>query len=326
MFKKDSFVINAAKETLATLKGKYVYPVSGNEKEVNDILEKVKFALNIHGGRPDFVLTRALYAGEDGKLVNARFVVRPSSKDALAIAECKKTFMINAGEDFFNKFIDEMAAWFDNYQYHKQLQANIDELNAVVKEVSAENEIPFVVTFALGDGLLDASEEYAVVGLSEEVIADLGNLPLFDEMLEARKVGYRAKIAETLKLCAKPYSIVKVKTLVTKDLDIYSRRALNKLMREFVSRKADFVRVGVGYVDTETYFAVVEKEAVAEAALEALDLTNALVIDNVAMTTQDKKVGANKIVVTFKVAPFNKETAEPVEVKLEDVVAPVVAE
>lgn len=322
MFKKETFGSTEAQTKLATLYGQFKFPESGKVQEVNDILEKVIFALQIHGTAPKYVLTRALYDNGDGvTLKSARFVVRPAVRDELEVAELKKQFTINAGEDFFDKFIFEMAHWFDVYQYHKQLQVNVDELNAVVAEIIEENEIPFTVKFSLGDGLLDASDKHAVIGLSAETIASLSELALFDENMESRRNGYKARILETLKEVTKPYELVKVKSTVTKDLGIYSRRSLNKLMRQFVNRKIEFVRVGTGYLETDTVFAVIDKVAVTEEELAQMDTTNALVIDNVEASSKEKEAGKTKIVVSYRVSPFNKEDGTLVNIPLEEVAA-----
>lgn len=322
MFNKDTFGTVKAQEKLATLYGEFTYPESGKITEVNDILEKVKFALHIHDEAPKYVLTRALYDNDqEGVLSSARFVVRPAVSHNLEVSELKKNFTINAGPDFFDKFISEVAQWFDEYQYHKQLQENVNELNAVVAEVIEENEIPFNVSFSLGDGLLDASDEFAVIGLSADVIAGLGTLSLFDENMESRRNGYKAKVAETLKEATKPYGVVKVKSLVTKELGIYSRRSLNKLMRAFVNRKVEHVRVGTGYIETEKYFAIVDKVAVTEEELSEMDVTGAEVLENTGASKKEQEAGKTKIVATYRVKPFLKEEGIPADVKLSEVIA-----
>lgn len=323
MYQKDSFYVVEAQEKLASLKGKHAFPEDGDITQVNNELENVLFALQLHSGAPKYVLTRALYPTEDGGnvLQSARFVVRPSVQDALEVDELRKTFQINAGADFFDNFIQEMAHWFDTYQYHKQLQVNVDALNEAVAEVVEAHEIPFSVKFSYGSGLLDASDNHVVVGLSEEVITNLSTLPLFDENMESRREGYKERIAELLKECVKPYEIVKVKNLVTKDLDIYSRRSINKLIREFVNRKIEFVRLGTGYVETDEYFAVVDKVAVTEEELAEMDLTNAVVTDNVKASSKEKAEGKTKIVATYRIAPFSKEEGTPVEVDLKGLVS-----
>lgn len=321
MYQKESFNVVGAQEKLEALKGTFAFPKSGDVTEVNNELEKVIFALKIYGAAPKHVLTRALYTdNEPNVLTSAKFVVRPSVHHELAVADLKKSFTINAGEDFFDKFIAEMILWFDTYQYHKQLQENVDVLNGVVSELINENELPFSVQFSLGEGLLDASDNHAIVGLDATVIEALAELPLFDERMESRVAGYKARILETLKEVTKPYEIVKVKSNVTKDLGIYSRKALNKLMRKFVSRKIEHTRVGTGYVDTDQYFAIIDKVAVTEAALAEMDTTDAVVTDNTGASSKEKEAGKTKIVATYRVAPFSKETGESTDVKLEQVI------
>jgi hypothetical protein len=322
MFKPENFGGKEAQVKLATLLGVTAFPAGGNIEEVNDLLEKVKFNLQLHSAAPQYVLTRALYPTEEGgsELKNARFTLRPAVSHELFVDPLNKHFTINAGEDFFDKFISEMAEWFDLYQYAKQLQVNVTALNAVVAEVVAENEIPFTVQFSLGDDLIDASESHVVVGITEAIAKEIGALPLFDVDMESRVRGYKAKIVETLQQCTKPYDIVKVKSLFTKDLGIYSRRSVNKLMRNFVNRKIEFVRVGTGYVETEQYFAVIDKKAVSEDELANLDTSNAIVVDNEKASSKEKEAGKTKIVVSFRIAPFTKEEGTPADVKLAEVI------
>lgn len=322
MFQKETFGTTAAQEKLATLKGKEKFPKGGKIDEVNDILEKVKFSLQIHGTAPKYVLTRALYPTEEGGnvLSHAKFVIRPNVNSALKVDELKKQFTIQAGPDFFEKFIQEVSVWFDNYQFHKQLEANVDALNAEFATIIEENEIPFNVQFSLGNGIIDASDEFAVIGLSTDVIIGLSDLALFDENMASRREGYKARIVETLKQATKPYDIVKVKSNVTKDLGIYSRRNLSKLMRQNVNRHVDYVRVGTGYAETEDFFAVIDKVAVTEEQLANLDVTNALVINNDGASTKEKEAGKVKIVATFRISPFDKETGVPVEKELAELV------
>lgn len=316
MYNTKSFGLAEAQAKLSEIKGRFQLNQGAQVAEVNDILEKVIFALNVYEVAPKFVLTRALY-DDKGVLVNARFVVRPSAKHTLKVRDMKKTFAVNAGPDFFDKFIQNMAEWFDEYARFARLESNVTELNAVVAKVVEENEIPFAVEFSLGDGLVDVTDSSVVVGLHEDVVMKLGTLPLFDENVESRQIAYKAKIAETLKECVRPYDIVKTKSQVTKDLDIYSRRAVVKLIRQIVNRKAEYVREGIGYVETAETFAVVEKVTATEEAAAQVD-AEAFVMSNNNMTASDKKKGENKLIVTFRVSPFNKETGVPVQVGLAD--------
>lgn len=322
MFSKNSFSTTPAQAKLSSLLGTFAYPKSGNVAEINDILEKVIFAIKIYGDAPKYVLKRALYDIGDGHtLQSANFVLRPAVGYTLEVSELKKTFMIVADSFFFDKFITEMAVFFDQYHYHKQLQSNLDSLNAEMASIIADNDIPFSIQFSLGNGLLDASDSHAVIGLSSTVIESLGELPLFDQEIEARRNGYMARIVETLKSVNKPYELVKAKSIFVRDLDIYNRRLTHKLIRKFVNRKSEFQRVGEGYVESDSWFAVVEKHAVQPDRLDNFDLSGAVVLDNNGLTKHEIEQGLTKVVAQFKISPFDKETGAPVDVSLEAVLS-----
>jgi hypothetical protein len=317
MFTKEAFVnVNAAQTKLASLYGTFQYPTSGDIDEINDLLEKVKFGLHIHSGTPKYVLKRALYPNEGANTLQyANFVVQPAAGYKLEIAELKKTFKIIAGANFFDRFIEEMAIFFDEYQYFKQLQENVNALNLVVADLISEHELPFNIKFGLGKGLLDASDTYAVVGIPARVIENLSDLSLFDSTIESRREGYKSRILETLKEINRPIDIVKVKTHVTKELGIYNRRGMHKILRKFVNRKAQFVHTGVGYIESPDWFAVVEKEAVTPALVLNTD-QDVLILDNASPSKKELEAGETKIAVTYKLTPFSKKTGESLSLEL----------
>lgn len=321
MYANTEFSLTPAQEKLLPLRGQYAYPQSGNIDEVNDAIEKVLFALNIYEDIPKYVFNRSLYPEADGEtLKSARFVVRPAASHKLELNELKRTIVINAGEDFFDKLIEELSHFFDVYGYFAKLQENLNGLNTVIAEVIAEEELNFDIRFTAGQGLIDATDSTAVVGLSEGVIQNIGSLPLFDGLMETRVEGYKQKIVDTLKEINKAYEILKVKTSFTKDLGIYSRKNTSKLIRSFVNRNAEHVRVGVGYIETESVFAVVEKVAVTEAELAEINVEGALVTDNTDTTKKENEAGKTKIVTRFLITPFDKEDGTPAELTLAELV------
>ncbi|MNV37153.1 hypothetical protein D3C71_1286620 [compost metagenome] len=184
-----------------------------------------------------------------------------------------------------------------------------------------ENNIPFIIRFGVGNNLLDATDDFALIGLSEETIQTLTELPLFDGGFENRKENYMQQIVDILKTAVKPYHLVKVKTRLTKrDLDIYSRRGVNHLIREFVSRNLAFVRTGIGYYEDKNVFAVVNRVAVTKEELENLDTSDALVTPNANPTVKEKNANQEFIYSSYRIAPFNKKTLEPVELSLEEAI------
>lgn len=320
MFSKKEFATNTAREVLSVLKGRYEYSADGeNIDVVNDTLEKVLFNLNIYGNAPKPVLTRSLYEDENGNLMYAKFTVKPSSKNALSVDACKHEFKLIAGVNFYDSFIEEMIKWFSNYDYLTVVEANLDELNGKIAEIIEANEIDKVVEFTLGSGIVDATDTYVKVGLELSVIQNLSTLPLFDENTVERAEAYTESIVDLLTELNRPCDIVKTKGLLTRDLGIYSRRGVHKMLRDFTNRKVEFVRTGVGYVDTEEVFAVVSRVAVKEDALEELP-EGAVVTEIVEPTSKERKAGLTHIVSTYKVSPFNKADGTPAELDLAGIV------
>jgi hypothetical protein len=319
MFKKTSFSSTDAQETLASLEGKYVLEAGTDVKTANDILEKVIFALNIYADAPKYVLTRAMYP-ETGTFEEARFVVRPAAKSALEVSEMKKVLAIPADEKFFDKFIKEMAIWFDEYAYFAKLDENVKELNAKVAEITEGEDIPFGVKFTVGSDIVEVSDTDITIGLTVDTVLNLASVPLFDENFPERAVKYGEGVVETLKSCVRPWDLLKTKSTFTKDLNLGSRRSIVKLMRKVVNRNLAFVRVGTGYVDTDNYFAIVEKVAITPE--EAVDFEGAKITENDKISKVEAKAGKTQIATYFKVSPIT-EKGEPVEVGLDDVLAEV---
>ena len=79
-------------------------------------------------------------------------------------------------------------------------------------------------------------------------------------------------------------------------------------MRKFVSRKIDFVRVGVGYAENENSFALIERVAMTPEEVSNLDIDEIILMDNDKPTTIEKKKGLTKIVTRYKLTPFEKKT------------------
>ncbi len=321
MFGREEFKDNKAREVLTVLKGKYEFDVEGvNVDVVNDTIEKIKYDLNLHEEAPKYVITRALYEDEEtGNLTSAKFTVRPSSNYKLKVDDCKKDFTLVSGVNFYDNFIEEMIKWFAEYNYLTLIEENLEGLNNKLSEIAEANEIDKVIEFTLGDGIMDATDTYVCVGLKAEVIENLSTLPLFDTVTVERAEYYTTQLVDLLKELNRPCDIVKVKGLFTKDLGITSRRGIHKMLRKFVNRKAEFVRTGVGYVDTEEAFALISKVAVKKDELNELP-EGAVVREIEEPTAKEKKEGLTHIVSTFKVSPFNKEDGTPVDLELAELV------
>ena len=91
-------------------------------------------------------------------------------------------------------------------------------------------------------------------------------------------------------------------------MDIYNRKGINKLLRKIVSRRSDYVRVGVGYSEDENTFALIEKLAITPEDINNYDLSEVIIEDNESPTRVEKEKGLTKIVIKYKLMPFEKKT------------------
>jgi len=324
VLKKASFNTSGEFKALEELLGKFEYPSDGDVDEVNKTLEKIMFLFKRVGSLPNYAVTRALFTDDGGKKVTkARLVVRQGSKNPVTVKDLKKVLNIQPSGVFFDTFITEMVDWFEKHSFYSKIESNIRKLNSVVGDIVVRNDIPFNVTFSIGDGIIDVSDNHIVLGLSEKVVVGLSDNTLFDERFDTRRLNYEGKFVDVLKQCNTPYDIVKVKSKVTDDLGMYSRKSIVKSIRKVVNRRESCTRVGVGYVDTEFngrgIFAVVEKKAVSKDVV-GVDGKNVVIVENTNQTSVEKLKNEDKIVVSFKVRPFDKKTGIPVDIGILDVI------
>lgn len=306
------------KNSLQYIIDKYKDLDSTNLDEVNKILDRIVLDFDTSEICPNIILTRALYVDEKtGVFQKGKFVVRPTIKYNLSIVDVKLSFVIINNKDFFVEFINYIIDWVLTYTLYAGLQHNLAVLNETVFNILKEYNSPYTVSFALGEGITDISEDSIELGLSSEIIGRIPNLGFFSND-EHWKQRYIEKFLNVLKECNRPYDIVKIKSDFTKELNIYNRKSINKLLRKFVSRKIDYVRVGVGYAETEDCFALIERIAVSEDMVDNYDIDEIIIMDNDNPTTIEKKKGLTKIITKYKLMPFEKKTNILIDVGLRD--------
>ena len=306
------------KEKLEGLTAQYIDMDSTNLDEVNKILDRIVLDFDTSKISPDIILTRALYEDEkDGSFQKGKFVIRPTIKYNLSILDIKSSFVLINNKDFFKNFIDNLIDWVITYTFYSELQDKLLKLNTFIFDLLNSVSFPYVISFSLGEGITDISDDSIELGLSSETIADIDKLGFFSDD-EQWRMKYIEKFMNVLKECNRPYDIVKIKSDITKELNIYSRKSINKLLRKFVSRKIDYVRVGVGYAEDENSFALIERVAVTPADVENYDIDSIILMDNENPTSIEKKKGLTKIITKYKLMPFEKKTNILIDIELKD--------
>jgi len=290
---------------------------------INEGVGKILFALKRFTWLPDYVMSRALYI-EDEKVYKARFGFRLGYKNSLKLKDTKKVVTIGVTGSFFSDFLYELKTWFSNYEYYAYLDKKVSRLNKEIETIVSEINHHFKISFALGEGILDISNKHIVIGLSSsnKTVSELSNSPLFDEVVVSRRLSYIDVIKDSIVQCTLPYDIIKLKTQFTQDFGFYTRKSAHKLLRGVAPRRERVTRVGVCYADVDikgkNVFAVIEKKAFNPDLISVVPV-GAVVINNVNATSGEKKLGESKILIEYRLNPFDKATGEPLLVDLVDI-------
>ena len=295
-------------ERIAELKSSYDGVFSNNITEVNNHLDMILLELNTIGLGPKFIITRALYIDEmTGDFFKGKFVIRPGFKFNLSISDLKTSFILVNSKNFFISFIDNILEWIEKYNDYVELNDNLGKLNDAILDIINKAQCPYELKFTVGEGIIDITDNSVLLGLDIEVIKNIPSLPLFsDDEFWSEK--YIEKFINVLKECNRPYDIVKIKSDITYELGIYNRKSINKLLRKIVSRRIDYVRVGVGYSEDETTFALIERIPVASEDVRNFDIDSVIIMDNDNPTKVEKDKGLTKIITRYKLMPFEKKT------------------
>lgn len=269
---------------------------------------------------PEFILGYSFFNSSLEKTFDTiKLTIRPSIKYNLKCEEMKYSFVLVNNENIINDLINNLILWIADYNYYSYLDGNIQKLNDVVWDIMSNIEdVNWTMTFNIGDGILDISDNSIVLGVSDTNIINLDNIGLFSNDDYWRNL-YIEKFKNTLKECNRPYDIVKSKSDFSMDLGIYNRKSISKLIRKFIKRRIECVRVGVGYLENSYNFALIEKKAISDKELEKCSFgDDYIVLDNNSPTVAEKKAGLNKILVVYRLMPFEKKTNEYLDIRLNE--------
>lgn len=298
---------------------KYDKLFENNIDKVGYLIDLFLIDLNVIMGVPKFILTRAIYEKENSGIVEkVKFTIKPTIKNSLQSVDMKKSFVIVNMSCFFSDFAENLKNWFYEYYYYSVIEVNLGKLNSKIMEIIDGIDFPYDVIFKYGEGILDVSDNEIVLGLSSDVILNIEDSNLFIEDAFWRE-QYINKIINSFKECNRPFDIVKVKSDFTYEYGIYSRKNLIKMLRKTVNRKIDYVRTGVGYIDTDNLFAIIEKKAVREEQLKDYDLESVVVLDNTEASMKEKNKNQTKIVISYKLSPVDKKSFSLVEIGIKEI-------
>jgi len=264
------------------------------DRFIRDVVTNVKNMFGV-----DLLSRFTFYGDEENNFMYAKIILSTIKKDKVQL---KHDFTVSFKEDV-KHIIDNIYMFVKEYNSTKENLFKIEQLNHEFDSICNDYGISYKVSFALGKGILDISDNHVVFGVTEEVLDTIFKTNLFHKN-DILKAKYREVISDTLKMVEFPYELVKVKNRVTKDFGIASNKKVTSLIKEVFNKNVDKFRVGKGYVETDDTFAVVVKEAIREDEAIAYDY----VVENDNPSKKELEFGQTKIGVNYIIKPFCKKT------------------
>lgn len=315
MYKPVDFENKLDVSSIITVSEKYKY----NGESLNEVQDRVNEIIAVSRRScvlPDVVIHSTWFTNDKEEFIEASFTVRLSLRQGSPV-EHKTTFTVNADTNFYQRFGGNLAKWASEYWQLEKYTANLMELQDVFNEIANNVGVNFNILFKIGSGVIDVTDNEITLGISQAVLETLSTSDLFYSYVPGNVEVVRARVGEALKSCARPIEITKLNYYIFKELGMYSRKLYKGLVRATVNRKLDFSRVGDSYVETADYFAVIQKRAIT--AAEASDYAEtAFIIDNVNASKAELEADKVKVLICYKVSPFNKDNVA-VDVDIRDI-------
>lgn len=319
----NEFYLNQSKprELFAYLYDKFEYTEGDS---VDMVSQNIDTLLKImRADAPKIIVTPSYYGNAAKVFDSASYTIRPSSKAECRAPVLKRSFSINAGANVYVRFIKEFEGWLDLYHDIRLMYENLDFLQKMVDEIIETEGIPFKVSFDIGSGILDISDNDIVLGIEQDTVMGLAQLFFCNSCLyESSLQQYKGEFVDILKACAKPMDIVKQGAAITRALGIFSRKAITTLVRKVVTRRIDYTRVGIGYYASpeEGWFTVIQKSLLTDEEADKVleDNPDAFIIDNINSTIAERANGQLRILVQYKLSPFNANR-ESVDIAIRDI-------
>lgn len=253
-------------ECLNALKTAYTYKEDATADFVDKLMHCIAHDLQIMDVFPAHVLRSSIYSDATGG-ISVRIFLQPSKKAEYSGKAAKLDCVLVYDTLFMGNLVQFFSLWVSNYWKLVKLQQNINILNDTVATLISEAGVGYELSFALGDGVLDISDDHLLFGVSA-IAENLSENPLFfpaeDECNKIRQQRYRDAVITTLKSVPSPLHLLKSKSMFCEDMGLYTMRMPNLVIRQNVRRKAQNITSGIGYIDTDDVFMLVKAEKTGE--------------------------------------------------------------
>lgn len=293
----DTSYIN--KDILADLKDHYVGNIYNDIKIININISNIVVHIKTFEGIPKFVLTRAIYSDVKQGVSMVRITIRPSKAYLLTTKDVKQVETFIDIENFYNDFIDFIISWVESYIKYAKMELNLIELNKYIEELTYETITGNTYKFTTGKLIESIDTNSITIGLKEDVVKNI--IPILSNQ-------DKGSIISLLNSCTNVYDIFMYRTDFTCSLGIYNSKSVVKILRSFVKKDISNVRTGLGYIDADDIFSIIERVASTDEEIITYENIKKVIIveDNIRITKRELENNKTKIVSFYRVKPFKK--------------------
>lgn len=240
---------------------------------------------------PKYLVNLSTYNAED-KLSEVSLVIKSKLKDAV---KYKKEVTLRVGDTFMNEFIQaHINSVFEMY-YRHEAHANLEEVNAFIAQICADNEIPYTFGFSMEDSnefITYIDNDTVVFNASIDAAIEVSKNGLFlsgDEYSDLVREQQIEKLVNALSTTHTTVQLIKANVDIINTLVGYkTKRRVDKIIRTAYHKKAEYfdkVKSGFGYYEREEgdsgIFAILEKhtDGTITVALNPFDIKTLMTVD-----------------------------------------------
>lgn len=176
----------------------------------------------------------------------------------------------NVVENIGSAFIDSLTSALLN----TVAKENVEELNAILDGLCDKAGAGYKVHFTINPSATSfvasiRDDEVVFVATQETALRLSADALVRTDDTEYTKILYNqaeTKFIDDLKTCQTPVQFIKQHNVLTETLtDVRTKKTASKIIRETYHKSAESLvkgkKAGIGYVDTDNYFALVEKDS-----------------------------------------------------------------
>ena len=281
---------------------------------INYIVSKVKLC----NGVPRFNFHDVVYASDtDNTFKYAKCVIK-LSKMAGSDDLRRHSFCVSA-ENFVSKLVTEIQDWVTNTKRYSMARSNLEELNAAVAGCVAKTDCNFAIRFVPSDlPVKSVSDKEVVFGVDMQHAINVAKLDLFSADENVKSL-YEGAVEDSLAGFT-PVRYIKSKSILLRDLGALNGFGVKRLIRNNVKYKVQYVTNGLGYIEKDHIFALIECCTCDVDDVDSHMEKLAAKTGNDVCVMESSKDGKKRLL-SYVLRPFDESTLISQDISIENILA-----